>query len=533
METVVDASLNSSFINDSQLIKIFLTIIDIIEESIAGILSGGEGRIEHAELYIDLIDELLPKGWLDDNASQVPRVGEILKEKGIVTDENIRDAVAQQRKPIGEILVDLGAATKEDVEDALKSQKDKMPELVVDSKIMDKTKVVDKKQDIRVEVGKLDSLINLIGELVISHNMIVHNPEIIHFNQVESFTKASQQMGKIVRELQEIAMFIRMVPIAGLFKRMIRLVHDLSTKSSKKVELQLIGEETEIDKTVVELITDPLVHIIRNSLDHGLENTDEREASGKPAKGIVKLTAKHEEGEVWITIEDDGRGINREKVLKKAVEKGLVPGDPALLSDKEICQFIFHPGFSTADKITDISGRGVGMDVVKKNLEKIKGRVDVESIFGKGTRVTLRIPLTLAIIEGMQIRVGKSLYIIPLLSIRQFFKASKKNITVSPDGTETVRLRDELMPVVRLHQLHSVTPEFAEISDGILIIVESGLKSCALFVDQIIGQQQTVIKGLSEYIGHVQGVSGCTILGDGGISLILDVDSIFDMERSV
>ncbi len=384
------------------------------------------------------------------------------------------------------------------------------------------------RQDIRVDLEKLDQLINLIGEMVIAENMLIHNPDIAGL-ELENFHKAGQQMSKLVRELQEIAMTIRMIPVSGLFRRMIRLVHDLSLKAGKKVELILSGEETEVDKTVVETITDPLVHLIRNSLDHGLEPPDERIRAGKPEKGIVRLSARHEEGEVWITIEDDGRGLNREKILSKAISKGLIDGDGSDMSDKAIYNLIFQAGFSTADKITDVSGRGVGMDVVKQNIEKIKGKIEVTSKPGQGSRMILRIPLTLGIIDGMMVRVGDTKCIVPTLAIREAFRPQESAITITPDGQELARVRENFFPVIRLHDVLKKEPESRTLPDGILILLEYQDKGICLFVDEIVGQQQTVIKGLSDYIGNVRWVSGCTILGDGEVCLILDVGHLVDM----
>ena len=388
-----------------------------------------------------------------------------------------------------------------------------------------------KRQDIRVDLEKLDVLINLIGEMVIAENMLIHNPDLEGL-QLESFGKAAQQMNKLVRELQELAMTIRMVPVSGLFRRMIRLVHDLSMKSGKKVELVLAGEETELDKTVIETITDPLVHLLRNSLDHGLEPPEERLAAGKPAKGIVRLAARHEEGEVWITIDDDGRGLNRAKILAKAASKGLIEGDGSELSDKAVANLIFLPGFSTADQVTDVSGRGVGMDVVKQNVEKIKGKIEVQTTPGQGSTFTLRIPLTLGIIDGMMVRVGASRCIVPTLAIREAFRPQAAQITVTPDGLELARVREKFYPVNRLHNVLGLEPDSRELTDGILILLENQDGGACLFVDEILGQQQTVIKGLSDYIGNVRCVSGCTILGNGQVCLILDVAPLIDAERA-
>jgi two-component system chemotaxis sensor kinase CheA len=338
-------------------------------------------------------------------------------------------------------------------------------------------------------------------------------------------------MSKIIRDLQEMAMVLRMVPVSGLFRRMIRLVHDLSAKAGKKVDLQLSGEETEVDKTVIETITDPLVHLLRNSLDHGLESPSDREKAGKSEKGLVKLSARHEEGEVWITVEDDGWGLNRDKLLAKASSKGLITGNGSDMSDKAVFNLIFAPGFSTAEKITDISGRGVGMDVVRKNLEKINGKIDVESRQGKGTRVRLRIPLTMAIIDGMLIRVGLTRCILPLLAIREIFCPELGAITVTPDGLELVKVRGQFFPIVRLHDIVNNQPGTEKLNEGVLVLVEHQETRVCLFVDEILGQQQTVIKGLSEYLGNARCVSGCTILGDGQVCLILDVGTLVEVNK--
>jgi two-component system chemotaxis sensor kinase CheA len=317
-----------------------------------------------------------------------------------------------------------------------------------------------------------------------------------------------------------------MIPLASTFRKMIRLVHDLASKSSKKIDLRLVGEDTEVDKTVIEQISDPLVHIVRNAADHGIENPDERAGTGKPETATITIEGRHEGGEVWILITDDGRGLKREKILAKAIERGLVKGDGEDLTDEQIFKMIFEPGFSTADKVTDVSGRGVGMDVVKRNIEKLKGRIDIKSVAGKGSTFVLRIPLTLAIIEGMLVRVGEARYTIPLLTIRESFRPTPQQITTTPDGKQTVRVREDFYPVVRLHECFNREPDSREITEGILILVEGEGEMIALFVDEILGQQETVIKGLNDFLGDARGVSGCTILGDGEVSLILDVHGL-------
>jgi two-component system chemotaxis sensor kinase CheA len=375
---------------------------------------------------------------------------------------------------------------------------------------------------IRVDIDKLDKMLDLVGELVIAESMVSNNQDLITLKN-ERFGKAVMQLDKISREIQEVAMSMRMIPLAGVFRKMMRLVRDLAQKANKQVELEIIGEETEVDKTIIEQISDPLVHLIRNAVDHGLETPAGRLAAGKPEMGRVTLEAKHSAGEVWITVEDDGKGLNRDKIFQKGVEKGLVKSEDREMKDEEIWRLIFEPGFSTAEQVSSISGRGVGMDVVKRNIERLRGKVDIRSRAGVGTMFAVRIPLTLAIIEGMVVRVGVHRYTIPISSIKESFRPGCEQITRTPDGLEIVRIRGELQPVLRLHELYRVDPRYDQLREGILIMVENGDNKCCLFVDELLGHQQIVIKGLPGYLNHVKGISGCAILGDGEISLILDI----------
>jgi two-component system chemotaxis sensor kinase CheA len=514
METVLDVAKSGVDLLGENPTELLLQLVDVLREAITDISQGGIGQVENKEQYIEPLKKLLE-----------PRLGELLVEKGLVDEKSVSEALEAQKKPIGEILIGMGKVKPEQVDQTLKEQQEIKTKKEASSK--DKNAAA-KRQDIRVDLEKLDNLINLIGEMVIAENMLIHNPDLEGL-ELENFGKAAQQMSKIVRELQEMAMIIRMIPVSGLFRRMIRLVHDLSVKSGKKVELKLYGQETEVDKTVIETITDPLVHLLRKSMDPGLEPPEERRKAGKPEKGEIRLSARHEEGEVWITLEDDGRGLNREKIIAKAISNGLIEGDGSDLSDKAVYNLIFQPGFSTAEKITDISGRGVGMDVVKQNLDKIKGRVEVHSKPGLGTKIILRIPLTLAIIDGMLVRVGDTRCIVPILAIKEAFRPTPKAITVTPDGEELARIRENFFPVVRLHQILQKTPDHMELQEGILIVLEYQDKRICLLVDEILGQQQTVIKALSDYIGNVRGCSGCTILGNGEVCLILDIGTMMEI----
>ncbi|MCK4502121.1 MAG: chemotaxis protein CheA, partial [Desulfuromonadales bacterium] len=516
MENVLDRAKAGSKLAVENPADQLLASLDVLQRGVNNISDGKDDTVENLDQHLMDLQKLI-----------APLLGDFLVDEG-VTEQAISKAVETQKKPVGEILVEQGSASTVQVTTALKKQQETINKSKAAAKPAVRTKTPAKRQDIRVELGKLDSLINLIGELVIAENMLIHNPDLKGL-ELENFNKAGQHMSKLVRELQEMAMTIRMIPVSGLFRRMIRLVHDISVKAGKKVELVLIGEETEIDKTVIETITDPLVHLLRNSLDHGLEPPDERLAAGKGEKGTITLSARHEEGEVWVTIEDNGRGLNKERILEKALANGIIEASEIDdLTDKQINNMIFAPGFSTAEKITDISGRGVGMDVVKKNLEKIKGKIDVYSTPGEGSKIILRIPLTLAIIDGMIVRVGSATCIVPTLSMLEAYRPAMDQITITPDGDELAKVRENFLPVIRLHEILGKKPDSSNLDDGILIVLEYQDTRFCLFIDEILGQQQTVIKGLSNYIGNIAGVSGCTILGDGNVCLILDVGTLIE-----
>lgn len=384
-------------------------------------------------------------------------------------------------------------------------------------------------QFVRVATGKLDQLIDLVGELVIAEAMVAGQ----FCDPHSKMGKAIQQMDKITKELQDVALSLRMVPLSATFRRMRRLVRDLAHQKNKQVELVVRGEETEVDKTVIEQITDPLIHLIRNAIDHGIEDLDKRRKVGKPETGRILIEARHSAGEVWITVKDDGCGLNRDKIVQKGIEKGIITEDESRnMTDEQIWQLIFTPGFSTADMVSDLSGRGVGMDVVKANVEKMNGRVEIESSPGRGTTFVIKLPLTLAIIEGMIVRVGQNRYIIPINSIEESFRPTYSMITAVPGQFEVVQLRDELLPVVRLHKLYRIEKGCDNLTEGMLIVVRHNEQKYCLFVDEVIGKQQIVIKGLPAYIKRVRGTLGCAILSDGGVSLILDTDTLLEISRS-
>lgn len=381
---------------------------------------------------------------------------------------------------------------------------------------------------IRVGTDKVDKLIDLVGELVITQSMLGQIGEDFHIGRLEQLRDGLAQFERNTRELQESVMRIRMMPISFAFNRFPRMVHDVSQKLGKKVELKMMGESTEVDKTVMEKIGDPLVHLVRNSIDHGIEMPDARVEKGKPAEGTVLLNAFHRGGSIVIEIIDDGAGIDRERVLEKAISKGLVDeNDGEKMSDTDVFNLLFEPGFSTAESVSDLSGRGVGMDVVRSNVRELGGSVDVISELGAGSTFTIRLPLTLAIVDGQTIQVGNETYIVPLVSIVESIQVSSDMINMVAGRGETLKLRDEYLPIIRLHELFGADDDSGrDLTEGLLVIVDYPGGRRALFVDELLGQQQVVIKSLEQNYQKVEGISGATILGDGSVALILDIPGI-------
>jgi two-component system chemotaxis sensor kinase CheA len=384
---------------------------------------------------------------------------------------------------------------------------------------------------IRVDIQKIDTLINMVGELVITQSMLGMLGEDFDMSRVDRLREGLVQLERHTRELQESVMRIRMVPISFSFSRFPRLVHDLSQKLGKKIELKMSGENTEVDKTVIEKIGDPLVHLVRNSLDHGIETPAERLAAGKPETGTVHLGASHRGGNIVIEIRDDGRGLPRDKILNKAIERGLVKPEDNL-SDKDVYDLIFQPGFSTAEQVSDVSGRGVGMDVVRRNINELGGAIEIESNPGEGSAIIVRLPLTLAILDGQTIRIGSETYIVPLVSIIESIQIDQSVLNRVAGRGETFRLRDEYLPIVRMHEVFGIEEYDAKaLTDGILVVVEGEGRKCGLFVDDLLGQQQVVIKSLEANYRKVEGISGATILGDGSVALIIDIPGLMRLAK--
>lgn len=417
----------------------------------------------------------------------------------------------------------------EELPEQMRAHKAAMENVAKPGAVPSGQEIMTKQNFISVNVNKLDSLLDLVGELVTTEAMVTKNPDLAGL-QLSNFETASRQLKNLTSELQSIVMSIRMLPLSTVFHKMQRIVRDTSKKLSKKVDLILIGEETEVDKNIIDNLSDPLMHIIRNSVDHGIETPEVRLRKGKPETGRVTLEAKNVGEDVIITISDDGAGLDRSAIQRKAIEKGLIEKADSSISDKSLFSYIFLPGFSTKDKATEFSGRGVGMDVVHKSVEKLGGSIFVDSQPDQGTVFTIRIPLTLAIVDGMRLMVGPLSFIVPMVSIREAFVPDEKDVFIDPDGNEMIMIRGECYPILRLYEFFGIESAITNIADGILVLIESDSSTLCIFVDKLIGEQQVVVKPFPEYIqkiaSNLDGVSGCTILGDGRISLIINVNNL-------
>lgn len=477
---------------------------------------------ENVESIADTAQEIIKNGffvYINDKESLNAAVGVI------------REALNVKSYTVIEYDVE---AHRTDANEDVKEKTDKTTQV---SKEQTKTVKTDngskhsKQSLITVNLSKLDKLVNIVGELVIAESMVSSDNEIKRLNS-ESFTKSTRQMRKLTDELQDIVMSLRMVPVSGIFQKMKRIVRDMGKELNKDVELILEGEDTEIDKTIVDGISDPIMHLVRNAMDHGIESEEERIDAGKDRQGTIRLSASNTGGEIHITVEDDGKGFNPQKILAKAKAKDMLTKPESEYTPKEIYQFIMLPGFSTNEAVTEYSGRGVGMDVVKSNVEKVGGTVVLDSREGAGTVITFKIPLTLTIVAGMQVVVGESEFIIPIKNIQQSFKTSEKEIIHNTDGSEMILIREKCYPIVRINEYFNISTDTNSIEDGILILVEAGDNSLCLFVDKIIGEQQVVVKPLpsilTKYNLKESGISGCSILGDGSINLILDIGNIIE-----
>ncbi|WP_051283908.1 chemotaxis protein CheA [Desulforegula conservatrix] len=446
-------------------------------------------------------------------------IGEILVVKGIVKKEDLDEGLEIQKKnpgkKLGEILVENKKADAEAVSLAVKNQERERSQ--ASNQVS---------SQVKIDTSKLDSLVDLTGELVIAQSMMRQYSQ-KYMDSDPQFYKFISQLSSSVSGIQKIAMNMRMVPIRSTFQKMVRVIRDLSKSSGKEIILQMTGEETEIDRNMVDALYEPMVHMIRNSADHGLELADERVAKGKTPYGTVFLRAFHKGGNIVIEIEDDGRGLNKGKITEKAVSKGLIQSSENM-TDEQIYGLIFEPGFSTASSITDISGRGVGMDVVKQSIEKMKGHISIDSVEGMGCTFTMALPLTLGIIEGMVIRSGTEKYIIPTLSVLESFRPDKNDYKTSFERGEMLLVRNSLIPFVRLGSIFGTKSDIENPWDGIVIVIENKGRKIGLFVDDILGKDEFVIKSLGDVFRGIKGIAGGSIVADGRVALIMDVSGLFD-----
>ncbi|MBF0288924.1 MAG: chemotaxis protein CheA [SAR324 cluster bacterium] len=509
-ETVLEEMKEGKLTLDEQSTQVILEVIDVLREGTVALAQGLQcdaTRFEETETKLIAF------------SANPTLLGNIMVEMGTVKPDDVEEALDQQKSSLGNILVKMGKANPQDVEKALETQntRQKKTPAAKPSSI--------KAQDIRVGLDKLDKLIDLVGELVISETMIAHHPA-LESNELEDLRNMIRQLDRYIRELQETAMSMRMVPVSSVFQKMVRVVHDTSKKLGKQVDLKMVGEKTEVDKTLVEQVADPLLHLIRNAVDHGVEMPGDRKAAGKSSNGTIRLEAQHVGNEVWIIIDDDGKGLSRDVILGKAKEKGMVGDDGESLADEDVWKLILEPGFSTKEAVTDLSGRGVGMDVVKQNIEKLRGSISIESKLGSGSIFTLKIPLTLTIIDGLLIRVANTSYALPTTTIKETLQPQDSQVTKTMDGTEMLRLREKMLPILRLHTLYHLDTKITELSKGMILVIEQSDQMFCIFVDSVLGQQQIVVKGLPQAMVNVPHLSGCTILGNGQVGLILDASSL-------
>ena len=517
-ETMLDMVRNGKLSFVGRVVEQTLMSIDVLRQllTLLNEQANNGGKLNSPYLNIEgnlnLIKEII------SGKAKEP-IGEILISQGAITADELSSALAAQntqteKQKVGEILLDTHAASAKQVQSALDAQKAGAPV----------------ENAIKIQLEKLDLLIDSVGELVISETQIVQSPTVFSIED-QKFRKNLAELDRITRGLQLLVMGMRLVPIRPIFQKMTRLVRDLSKKLNKEIEIDLSGEDSEIDKNMVELISDPLMHMVRNSVDHGIESREERIKAGKPSMGRVGLSAYHKGGSVVIEIRDDGGGLRKDKILKKAIEKGLVR-EGENLSEYSIFNLIFEPGFSTAEVTTDVSGRGVGMDVVKRNIEKMRGRIDIQSQEGNGSVFSVYLPITLAIIEGIVVQVGAESYILPINSVVEFVHAQTKDLSLLYDKGEMYRFFDKIYPLIRLSTIFGIAGARERFEDQTVCVIESEHGRACVLVDALLGQQQVVIKSLGDSLKKLKGVSGATILADGRVGVILDTNGLVDLAQN-
>lgn len=521
LETLLDRARSGELAVDSRLIDIVLAGADALKEMISSLQEVLDGSLKRP-VTPDLEGlraeiEAFESSMQDDSAPRersMKKVGAILVEEGVISEdileETLRTRDEKQRK-IGERLISEGKAKPKHVLDALRKQ----------------SKQASETNTIRVDVKKLDDFVDMIGELVITQTMIKQNL-VQNRSADRKLMSDLAQLSSITSELQRTSTSLRMVPIRQTFQRMARLVRDLAKNAGKDVAVTMEGEDTEIDRNMVEEIYNPLVHMVRNAVDHGLETKEDRVAKGKPERGMVRLSAYHKGGNVVVEITDDGRGLGTDKILRKARKRGLVRESDDL-SEQDIYRLLFMAGFSTAEKVTDVSGRGVGMDVVKQAVEKLRGKIEIKSVEGEGTTFAAFFPLTMAIIDGMIVKVGNEKFIIPTTAIRRLLRPEQKDYTNVAGKGELLNVMGELLPLLRLYELFSLEPLYREPWDALVVIVDAGNRSKCVLVDEVLEKGEVVIKTLGGHFKTIKGVSGGAILGDGNVGLIIDPEGLFEV----
>jgi two-component system, chemotaxis family, sensor kinase CheA len=459
----------------------------------------------------------IQQGEIDiESGVPIRKLGEILVDSGVIESEVMEEIIEQSRSSgskLGEQLIKKGLMEPRDVGSALREQRQLRENAAV----------------VRIDTQKLDNLVDMVGELVIAQSMVLNNP-CIEMIKDQKLQKDSAQLRRIASELQRISMSMRMVPIKSTFQKMIRLVRDLSKKSGKEVHLDMKGEDTEIDRNMVEEIYEPLVHMIRNALDHGIEMPEDRIRVGKNPRGTIILSAQQKGGNIVIEIQDDGSGLDAPKIKAKAVKVGLIAATDNL-EDGALFELIFQPGFSTKEVVTEISGRGVGMDVVKESIDRLRGKIEIASTPGRGSSFHFKLPLTMAIIDGMVIRIGGERYIVPTVAINESLRPPKESYVTVQGRGEVLNVRNQLMPLVRLHEIFGVEPRCYNPWDALVLVVGENNRPYCLLVDEIIGRQEVVIKTLGDSMRHVVGISGGAILGDGKVALIVDVKGVVSLHE--
>ncbi len=513
-ENLLDSARSGDFLINATATDAILESVDTLKKLIDNVRQGTQTGFMPLDDDIDVnqLREKLQHLQVALIKGEKEPLGEILIRKKMVDRESLDQALETQRnqpdKKIGEILVDTQKIQPNQVASALMDQS--QPKKKVDTQV-------------KVSTQKLDDLVDYAGELVIAQSMLrqktINDP---------SLSQNVSQLGQIVSNMQAIAMSMRMIPIKATFMKMIRLVRDLAKKSGKAVNLEMVGEDTEIDRNVVEALYEPMVHMIRNSCDHGIESASDRLEKGKSSQGKIILRAYHRGGHILIEIEDDGKGLDKDRILEKAKETGLITGN-AQLTDAQIYDLILQPGFSTAQEITDVSGRGVGMDVVKSGIEKFRGQLNIASEKAKGTKFTISLPLTLAIIDGMLVRVDQEQYVIPTMAIQKAFKPGKDEYFTVEGKGEMVKDRGNLIPIIRLNDIFNSRDQKKSVQDGLVVVVESKGEKRALFIDELLGKDEYVIKSLGSNLNEVDGIAGGAILADGRVGLILDIHGIFNL----